>query len=468
MYHEDENLSKGYPWPGELDPSNRDNPYRQEPGSWQGVQHPETQDPQVPNMPLNSPEAPSQLGEGTEPFVADAPLSGGTAPEEHVSGQEQDSENVPPPMGGMTAPYPPGYTWEQSATGVESLPTPDEEEPPMEEMPPLAAPGKKKKKKRPSNGKTEKVSLSAKEKKLAKKNKKKKSKVKKRQNSLLAIKLLAFVLFGVVVGVQGLERVEAANALVGSTALPPSITETQNPVVVDPTTPDTETGDVEAEGPQYKYIDVRRLESKTPTDLAVWYMQEFPEDKAKNENAFEEFQTWYESMKEQDSSFDSKFKEAMAYVEQHPELLEPPVEETPEPDDSESETPTDPNATDVDGPISGDNGENQNQGNSSNGTNNGANTGSSGSTGGTNSGTSSGSNSNSAYQHIDEAALNGFSAAQVANWVLNNFPPNGANWDYQALGEYYDWLDDKGKKDATFVATVNGYLQTMGWSGSAG
>lgn len=453
MYSDEANLNKGFPWQAHLTPTDGSSPFPQQDNSPYSDQYASTPPlAQAAEEPAGDYGFPSEVEKPSEQtFVLEY-------------GQQEPASS--PPMGGMSAPYPPNYTWEQAATGARPTPEPDEEEQPLAVVPPPSAPGTKKKKKRSSTGKKENVSPSAKEKKLAKKNKKKKAREQKKRRSMLVLKLMAFFLFGVIVGVQGLERVEAANALVGSTALPPSITESQAAAEVTPTYENNELGSGENVGPKYKYIDVQRLESKTPTDLAVWYMKEFPENKAKNENAFEEFQLWYNSMKERDAAFDGRFQEALAYVEQHPELLAPPVEEPAHQGDTGPIEPADPNATDVSGPISGDTG---NQGNDVLNSNTGANS-SSNSGENTSSGATAGDNapSSSKFKHIDEAALNGFSAAQVANWVLNNFPPNGTNWNYQALGEYYDWLDAKGKKDATFVATVNGYLQTMGWSSSAG
>lgn len=65
------------------------------------------------------------------------------------------------------------------------------------------------------------------------------------------------------------------------------------------------------------------------------------------------------------------------------------------------------------------------------------------------------------YTNIPEAELNGYSAAQVANWVFKSFPPDGISWNYQALTDYYSWLD---AKDANFRSLVNGHLSVMGWT----
>lgn len=80
-----------------------------------------------------------------------------------------------------------------------------------------------------------------------------------------------------------------------------------------------------------------RLDSKTATDLAVWYLNEFAEGKMCNRTEFAEFQDWYEQKIEEDPGFQTNFYGAIAYYEVHPVLLVP-VEpgkshvSTPEPD----------------------------------------------------------------------------------------------------------------------------------------
>lgn len=333
---------------------------------------------------------------------------------------------------------------------------PDEEEP-VQNAGPMEPEEKPKKKKRRSEFDSD-PTLSKKEKKLAKK----KKQAKKKSYAGVLVQVLIFAVFAVGVTLQGMDRVEAANALIGSTTLPPS---------VSPSTPGAEETDPPDEEPDdsrpsqkpesgYKYIDAVRLEAKTATDLAVWYLNEFAEGKMRNETEFEEFQDWYEKKIEADPGFQSNFNEAIAYYEAHPELLVPPEPEkpaatTPDPDDT-TPTPSVPVGT-----VDPDTGSVINP--TPNPTPSQPPTTTTPNSGGNSTPTSS-----DKYPHIDETLLNGYTAAQVANWVWDKFSPNNASWDYQALSDYYSWLEEKGKSDSSFVSDVNGYLQIMGWTESAG
>ena len=46
--------------------------------------------------------------------------------------------------------------------------------------------------------------------------------------------------------------------------------------------------------------------------------------------------------------------------------------------------------------------------------------------------------------------MNKYSAAQVANWVYQTFPPDGTNWDY------YNWLEAKGNELVRKRVTATG------------
>lgn len=138
-----------------------------------------------------------KLGSPAEQIVDDAVNMQGT-PEGGESGYVEN----PAPTGGMSAPYPPGYTWQESATGVApEMPTGPAEEPSDEIELPLAEAAPPKKKKKKKSNKPVAPEASVKEKKLAQKTSKR-SKEKKWRSSLLAAKLLVFTLFGVAVAVQ--------------------------------------------------------------------------------------------------------------------------------------------------------------------------------------------------------------------------------------------------------------------------
>ena len=186
--------------------------------------------------------------------------------------------------------------------------------------------------------------------------------------------------------------------------------------------------------------------------MAVWYLREFPEGKSVNNDALKEFQQWYADKIAEEVGFDSKFNEALSYVKAHPELINP-VKETSKKD--EAEEPADASDQNTTPAAPADTVPNT-----------------SATTPGTqpsgNAATGSGEQTSSGkYPHLDEAAMNKYTAAQVANWVYQTFPPDGANWDYQKLSDYYNWLEAKGKTDSAFVSSVNGYLKAMNWSENA-
>ena len=317
---------------------------------------------------------------------------------------------------------------------------------------------------------------SKKQKKLEKKEKKQQKQqmepagpAKHANSGLTLLKIVACLVFVAAVGVQGMDRIATANALTGSaTSFIKDHTKSDSDVTDlefegdkdDEDTSDTDTDDedttedADSYNPKkFKYIDAAKLDEKSATDLAVWYLSQFPEGETMNEEAYKEFNKWYDNKKSEDSAFSANFDTAVEYVKSHPELMNPNEKE---PDTVEPETPEKPTTTPGSGTTTGPN----------TGTNTGATTPSSPNTGANNGGTDNGTSTEkptSKYPNIDETALNSFSAAQVANWVFLNFPPDAASWDYQALSDYYNWV---ASKDATFRSSVNSYLEALGWNGN--
>ena len=269
--------------------------------------------------------------------------------------------------------------------------------------------------------------MSSKEKKLAKKSKGKSSST---------LKVLFAVLFALIVCMQGVGKISSAKELIGTTTL------NQSTILNPATNPDANTPGTDPDAPivddvdlnNLRYIDTTKLEAMDVSDLAVWYMREFGNaDKPKNEDAYREFQAWREVRAAADSSFGSALDAAIETVKADPSLYDE-IDTTPKAVtrviEKETTTKT-PTTTQPTTPST------------------------------TTPTTTTPTTTPSKYTAINESMLNGYSAAQTANWVYTTFPPNSSNWNYQALGEYYSWLDDKGYD---YASAVKGYLSVMGWS----
>ena len=266
--------------------------------------------------------------------------------------EEQESHPVQaPPFGGYDA----THGWPDPPPRVEPEPQVKEPQEDFEdEYSPFddVKPKKKKRKRRGSDDdEPERAEMSSKEKKLAKRTKKAANAEQSAKRSVSMVKALVFVLFAVLVGIKCIGRIETANALVGSTTLPTSITQTmEDDTSDDAENPDDTVGeppdvsDDTLDAPvEYVYIEPAKLDGKSATDLAVWYLREFPEGKTVNNDALKEFQVWYDDKVAEDAGFDSKFNEALSYVKAHPEFINP-VKETPKKDDTAADTSTPDNA----------------------------------------------------------------------------------------------------------------------------
>lgn len=240
----------------------------------------------------------------------------------------------------------------------------------------------------------------------------------------ILLKIFAFLILVAVIGFQGMERLEKAEKLIGSAGnveimshpnetygySGPEFNTAQNP-----SESDTE---IQAnEGREYLYIDSKMLDSKTTTELAVWYITEFENSDNRNENAFNEFEIWFEGEAGEDPDFDSRFKAALSYVKEHPELV-----------DAQG------NNADADKP------EQENEVDKAEQT------------------------PSVKYSHIDEGKLNSSTATEVANWVYSKFPPESTNWDTQALAEYNRWLKEKESTNPSFANAIKGNLSIIGWT----
>lgn len=309
--------------------------------------------------------------------------------------------------------------------------------------------------------KRERVELTKKEKQQAARKKKMQDPSKKSGNGANAVlRVLLCAILACVLMIAGYQRIQAANSLIGSTIWDDKATPGPEIPIDDPLDdPNGKTADDTTPGTMksYSYIDADRLDAMTPTALAVWYLSEFPENKSVNEQALNEFKDWYEKKAEEDASFSGKYDEAIAYVKDHPELLEPakPVVKDNATNNNDQQTPTaptnptNPNGTATNPATPSNGGQTQPPSNGSQ-----TNNGNQGQTGTVTPATSK-------YPNIPESELNTYSAAQLANWVFKTFPPDGSTWNYQALTDYYSWLDEK---DADFRALVNGHLSVMGWT----
>lgn len=181
--------------------------------------------------------------------------------------------------------------------------------------------------------------MSKSEKKLAAAKKKK----KKRRGTagLVVLEVLCFMVFGTAVWIMGTGRVEAADALVGSTVLPEVITEaipneTPSIDVVRPDDSNKGEHNYVAEG--YRYIVPAELDKKTPTALAAWYLIEFDQDDGDpiNTEALSEYNIWYAQKISTDATFKENYEQAITYLEEHPELLEVEKDKTVEEEEKEN------------------------------------------------------------------------------------------------------------------------------------
>lgn len=310
---------------------------------------------------------------------------------------------------------------------------------------------------------------SKKQKKLEKSEKKQKKKNARMDNrgssgstGISLIKTVICVVFVLSVGIQGMDRITAANALTGTaTSFIKNHTERTDKDVTDlefdgdadvpndvSSTEAPENGgtDTTADGDssqEFRYIDAKKLDSKTATDLAVWYLTQFPEGESKNENAYDEFNRWYEQKTSSDSVFSANFNTAIDYVKAHPELLTPSTKE-PSSTKENATTTAAPDSTSPSISVGSNQAENTPPPT-------------------TTPVPTASPEVISKYSNIDETTLNTFSAAQVANWVYLNFSPDSTTWDYLALSDYYNWLSEK---DYTFRNSVNTYLNALGWTGN--
>lgn len=300
--------------------------------------------------------------------------------------------------------------------------------------------------------------------------KKKKRTGKKGGGGLL--KALIFCAFAIVLVIQGADRIESAQALVGSTQLPTGGStsidlDLSGDNDVDQT--GSEAGDVEGNQTisEYRYIDVKRLEEKTPTDLAVWYLGQFGDGAVYNDIELDEFSDWYNKRVTTDPEFHENFEAALLYIKEHPEVLTP-SEPVTEPEDEEPDPSETPDATQS--PESG----SSSSGNTNTGTGNQSSTENTGNSSSNGQGSTSTGNQDSQtstpsaspepseavdpYPYIDQDALNEMSAAGAANWAVENFNKAGLE-GYQIQSDFWNWLSTK---SAAFQEKVKGFIESMG------
>lgn len=258
----------------------------------------------------------------------------------------------------------------------------------------------------------------------------------RKKNNL--IKTVIAVLFCVVVVISQFDRVKTANALIGITTLPsPQPSETQ-PLPAEPPN-QTPTSDVGKEIADFRYIDVAKLNKMTAAELAAWFEKEFRTGGVWNEDAYAEFQSWYNKKAELDSEFDKAYRDALgtAMPAEEPKVEPPSTQET-KPSEQPAPTPT-PNPTPTPAPTP---------------TPTPAPTPT----------PTPAPTPSSKYKHIDAAYLDGATAAEVANWVYETFPTTAGGWETDKYNEYKSWIAEKRAKDATFAGKVDSYLNIMGWT----
>lgn len=276
----------------------------------------------------------------------------------------------------------------------------------------------------------------------------------------LMLKSIIIMVFGVTIFFKGMTRIEAANALVGSTATPLTTTTgtgaffgTGDEDADSSAVSSEEQADSSKDGQdsQYKYISPSMLDSKTATDLAVWYLTQFPADKSHNEDALKEFNEWYKQKIASDKGFDANYQEALKNVEAHPELINPVVEEpkTQKTDDSTADGTSKTGSDTTSGAQTGTAAASTSTPTSTPSTQT-----------KTTSNTATSANSNSVKAELDSKT-----SSDVANWVFKEFPPDNNNWDQEKLKDYKAWLAAKNKTDKAFVNEVTTFLSLMGWNG---
>lgn len=325
--------------------------------------------------------------------------------------------------------------------------------------------------------------------KLEKTNKKERQTAKKKARAnegqsnfaLIFIRILGVVILVAVVLVLSMNRIRNAQELQGSTTSTANTSQvaTSNNVLdfyekdLDTITPDMPITDEDTTPPLtdtdagYKYIDESMLENKTPTDLAVWYIQEFTEAEVKNEVEYNEFNAWFEQKTKDDSEFAANFQEALVYVNEHPELLHPEIMNEPEEITPDAETPDDETTPEQTGTESGAQTEQPTPSTPDTSTSGGTTTTTPPQTTTTQPSTNSSSDTSQSASQTTTAQLPDLShmtAAQVANWVYATFPPSESNWDYALLTVYYNWASAKQNSDPSFISSINGYLSIMGWA----
>ena len=118
---------------------------------------------------------------------------------------------------------------------------------------------------------------------------KKQKKGENKKTSLILLKALLYVICCSLIAIQGMERIEAANELKGSTdsvikAAEDSVNATgSSELGFDRTVIITE----------YKYIPETELRTMSYAELAEWYLQQFPDAEHTNTTAKQEFDSWF-------------------------------------------------------------------------------------------------------------------------------------------------------------------------------
>jgi hypothetical protein len=160
---------------------------------------------------------------------------------------------------------------------------------------------------------------------------------KTKSAATVAITVVAYAIFLCIVGNACYQRITEANKLTGSTALE---IDSQINAIYNPVGENGESSST-TEGSNYVYIDEQKLSSMDASELAAWYLTQFPDTEHINSSELEEFNTWYEEKSSKDATFASEYTEALEALKEAaanpPEIEIPTVEDENESEKSEAE-----------------------------------------------------------------------------------------------------------------------------------
>ena len=125
-----------------------------------------------------------------------------------------------------------------------------------------------------------------------------------------------------VIGIQAMERIDAANALVGSTDSIIKAAE-QSMATENPKPEDIKDAGIG----EYKYIPVSELSTMNYSDLANWYLTQFPDEEHTNAVAKAEFNIWLVDEILTGTRTQEEFDVALEKAKMQPELDEDTLED---------------------------------------------------------------------------------------------------------------------------------------------